>query len=120
MSKLPHDTREVSRRAAGEEGSHDYPHCLLKLEELARSRDLTIDQIVEEFIEKESSRQMLQESQTAALSPKQKLVLEHLRAGLSTKEIADALSVGEETVRTHILRIRARIDCPDLLSLRFR
>ena len=54
------------------------------------------------------------------LSPKQTVVLESLRAGHSVKESAALLGVSEETIRTHIIRIRARLDCADLLALRFQ
>lgn len=53
------------------------------------------------------------------LSPKQTAVLESLRVGHSVKESAALLGLSEETDRTHIIRIRAKLDCADLLSLRF-
>lgn len=52
------------------------------------------------------------------LSPKQRLVLEGLREGLSVKELADKLKISEPTIRTHIIRIRQRLECTDLLKLR--
>ncbi len=55
-----------------------------------------------------------------SLSPKQSAVLESLRAGHSVKESAALLGVSEQTVRTHIIRIRSRLDCAGLLSLRFQ
>ena len=54
----------------------------------------------------------------ADLSPRQISVLQGLRAGLAVKEIADKLNVGEATVRTHIIRIRERTGCLDILKLR--
>jgi len=54
----------------------------------------------------------------AELSPRQISVLQGLRDGLAVKEIADRLNVGEATVRTHILRIRERTGCLDILKLR--
>lgn len=38
------------------------------------------------------------------LPPKQRLVLEGLREGLSVKELADKLKISEPTIRTHIIR----------------
>lgn len=52
------------------------------------------------------------------LSTRQRAVLEDLRKGLAVKEIADNLKVSEVTVRTHILRIRERLGCADILKLR--
>jgi DNA-binding NarL/FixJ family response regulator len=54
------------------------------------------------------------------MSARQRAVLEALRKGLAVKEIAYSLNISEATVRTHILRIRARLDCPDLLKLRMK
>lgn len=54
----------------------------------------------------------------ADLSPRQRTVLDGLRDGLAVKEIAHSLEVSEVTVRTHIIRIRQRLDCADLLKLR--
>lgn len=54
------------------------------------------------------------------MSARQRAVLEALRKGLAVKEIADSLKISEATVRTHILRIRTRLDCPDLLKLRMQ
>ena len=52
------------------------------------------------------------------LSPRQRAVLGGLRDGLSVKELADSLEVSEVTIRTHIIRIRERLGCTDLLGLR--
>lgn len=52
------------------------------------------------------------------LSTRQRAVLDALRKGFAVKEIADHLKISEVTVRTHIQRIRTRLDCPDLLKLR--
>jgi DNA-binding NarL/FixJ family response regulator len=54
------------------------------------------------------------------MSARQRAVLEALRKGHAVKEIAHSLSISEATVRTHILRIRTRLDCPDLLKLRMQ
>jgi len=54
------------------------------------------------------------------MSARQRAVLNGLRKGLAVKEIADDLKISEVTVRTHILRIRSRLGCPDLLKLRMQ
>jgi DNA-binding NarL/FixJ family response regulator len=54
------------------------------------------------------------------MSARQRAVLEALRKGMAVKEIAGSLNISEATVRTHILRIRTRLDCPDLLKLRIQ
>ncbi|MFD2255517.1 helix-turn-helix transcriptional regulator [Luteolibacter algae] len=56
--------------------------------------------------------------QISELSSRQLSVLKALRKGLAVKEVADSLKVSEVTVRTHILRIRQRLGCSDLLKLR--
>lgn len=82
----------------------------------ARSRKTTVEQVARQWIEA-SCRHLRPDP---ALTPKQTQVLGLLKDGQSVKEIAAHLGVREETVRTHILRIRSHLDCPDLLSLRFR
>lgn len=54
----------------------------------------------------------------AQLSTRQNQILCKLRSGSAIKEIAGDLAISEATVRTHILRIRQRLECNDLLSLR--
>lgn len=55
-----------------------------------------------------------------SLSRKQKAVLAALRRGMAVKEIAHEMNVSEVTVRTHIQRIRNRLGCSDLLTLRMK
>lgn len=57
-------------------------------------------------------------SRPSNLTPRQIAVLISLRSGLAVKEIADNLNVSEATVRTHIIRIRERTGCSDILKLR--
>lgn len=55
---------------------------------------------------------------TLDLTARQRAVLEALRKGLAVKEVANHLEISEVTVRTHIIRIRSRLGCSDLLKLR--
>jgi RNA polymerase sigma factor (sigma-70 family) len=89
-----------------------------KLEKLADSWDMSIPEALRQLIAAACDLEQ-QDAQFQALSPKQKEVLKCLKAGLSVKEIADQLGVKEETIRTHIHRIRGILDCSDLLALRF-
>lgn len=91
-----------------------------KLEGLARSKGVPISQMIDLLIESESRRPVRANEPSQSLSPKQKQVLECLKNGVSVKEIADQFGVKEETVRTHILRLRSHLGCSDLLSLRFQ
>ena len=43
------------------------------------------------------------------LTPRETQVLRHLALGRSNREIAGALSVGEETVKTHVARVLAKL-----------
>lgn len=93
---------------------------LAKLQQLAECRGVSLNELLCQLIEGESHCPPQKEANPAALTPKQALVLEHLKSGLSVKETANKMGVSEETVRTHILRARSRLDCSDLLSLRFQ
>jgi LuxR family maltose regulon positive regulatory protein len=44
------------------------------------------------------------------LTPKERIVLEHLARNLSNKEIAQAMEVGEETVKWHVKNLFAKLD----------
>lgn len=52
------------------------------------------------------------------ISKQQRVVFELLRQGKSVKEIAFQLQLGERSVRTHIARLREKLNCNDLLDLR--
>lgn len=93
---------------------------LAKLRQMAKSRGVSIDEAIRQLIAQEPHCPAPKEVSLAALTPKQALVLSHLKSGLSVKETANKMNVSEETVRTHILRARSRLDCSDLLSLRFQ
>ncbi len=57
-------------------------------------------------------------SQLAAISQQQRVVLDLLQQGKTVKEIAYQLSLAEPTIRTHITRIKEKLNCSDLLNLR--
>lgn len=90
-----------------------------KLETLAFSRGISIEDALRQLIDAGTSHLESQDEQLQTLSPKQTEVLKCLRAGLSVKEIACHLGVKEDTIRTHIHRVRVILDCSDLLALRF-
>jgi DNA-binding NarL/FixJ family response regulator len=56
--------------------------------------------------------------QLMELSQKQNRVLQQLKLGKSVKEISFDLSMSEPTVRTHIERLKDKLNCQDLLELR--
>ena len=49
------------------------------------------------------------EDPTAALTPREREVLQHLTRGSSNKEIANALCVSENTVKNHLKNILAKL-----------
>lgn len=52
------------------------------------------------------------------ISQQQRIVLDLLQQGKTVKEIAYQLNLGEATIRTHIKRIKEKLNCNDLLHLR--
>jgi DNA-binding NarL/FixJ family response regulator len=53
-----------------------------------------------------------------SISQQQRIVLDLLQQGKTVKEIAYQLNLGEATIRTHITRIKDKLNCNDLLHLR--
>lgn len=53
-----------------------------------------------------------------SISQQQRVVLGLLQQGKTVKEIAYQLNLGEATIRTHITRIKDKLNCNDLLHLR--
>ena len=93
---------------------------LARLERLADVRGISVAEALNQLLEAATCHLQADGNQAShVLSKKQAAVLESLRAGLSVKEIAGQLGVLEDTVRTHIYRIRRRLNHSDLLSLRF-
>jgi len=108
----PAHTKDVMIRVAADTRA--------KLQQLAKSRGVSLDELICQLIAGEPHCPPPKEVNRAALTPRQAMVLEHLKSGLSVKETANIMGVTEDTVRTHILRARSRLDCSDLLSLRFQ
>jgi len=90
-----------------------------KLDAFARLRGISIEVALRQLIEVGAGSLEEETALLEGISPKQQQVLKSLRAGLSVKEIAGRLGVTENSVRTHIHRIRGSLDRSDLLSLRF-
>ena len=53
----------------------------------------------------------------AELSPRQRQIVQLVARGLSSKEIADELSISVKTVANHRLQIRERLDLHDIASI---
>lgn len=72
------------------------------------------------FLHPEVTRPFLQrvgaagpENRASELSPREQQVLEALADGMSTKRIAETLQLGEETVKSHLSRLYAKLDVSD-------
>ncbi len=62
------------------------------------------------YIDPSVSRQLLHAADTAeVLTPREIDILRHLALGQSNKEIADALAIGDETVKTHVGNVLAKL-----------
>lgn len=53
------------------------------------------------------------QNQASALSAREQQVLEALADGMSTKRIAEALGLGEETVKSHLSRLYTKLEVSD-------
>jgi DNA-binding NarL/FixJ family response regulator len=67
--------------------------------------------LIEEFAARRASRKAHED--LAALSPRELEVFRLLAKGMSNREIADHLIVGETTVKTHVARILAKLGARD-------
>ena len=95
---------------------------LVKLERLGRTRGVSADTMLDHLVNNCSAlcgRIDPFSQHYQALTPKQKIVIQHLRSGNSVKEIATEMRISEQTVRTHVHRARGVLGCSDILSLRF-
>lgn len=97
---------------------------LAKLSAMAANGDGPLPRLLNRVIEL-GLKQLAEESphshgreELDRLTPRQLRVLENLREGYAVGEIAATLEISETTVRTHISRIKERLDCHDLLNLR--
>ena len=62
------------------------------------------------YIDPSIARQLVDGAGTAeALTPREAEVLRHLALGLSNKEIASALALGDETVKTHVGNVLSKL-----------
>jgi DNA-binding NarL/FixJ family response regulator len=76
-----------------------------------------VARLLEEFRAREGRRRSpALKHRGASLTPREWEVLELLREGLDTKEIADRLFVSPGTVRSHIRAILQKLDVPDRRS----
>jgi DNA-binding NarL/FixJ family response regulator len=81
--------------------------------EAVLSRGL-LARVMEEFRERGRRRRLtLPGRRSVELTPREWQILEFLREGLSTKEIAERLFVAPVTVRTHIAAILKKLQVPD-------
>ena len=63
------------------------------------------------YIDPSASREILDATTSAGdLTPRETEILRQLALGRSNKEIADALSISDETVKTHVGRVFAKLD----------
>lgn len=61
------------------------------------------------FIDPSAGRQLLQAAAADALTPRETEVLRQVALGRSNKDIAAVLSVGEETVKSHVTHLLAKL-----------
>jgi DNA-binding NarL/FixJ family response regulator len=69
--------------------------------------------LIEEFTRNSRPAENPETPALDALSPRETEVLGLLATGLSNREIARALFVGESTVKTHVARIMAKLQVRD-------
>lgn len=72
-----------------------------------------VARVLEEFRTRPGSKRVAGKANVAHLTSREIEVLESLRQGLSTKEIADRLFVSPVTVRTHIASVLRKLKVPD-------
>jgi DNA-binding NarL/FixJ family response regulator len=83
--------------------------------EAALPRDL-VRRLIIEFQDRETKRMLFRRRRGRNLSDRESAVLELLREGLSTAEIAERLFISQATVRSHIATTLRKLHVPDRLS----
>ena len=73
--------------------------------------------LISEFVSVSRVPRPRQSHQLAALTERERAVLELIATGLSNREIADELVVSEATVKTHVGRILSKVDARDRAQL---
>jgi DNA-binding NarL/FixJ family response regulator len=79
--------------------------------------------LVDWFRHRETKPEELLRPQVAALTSREREVLTLMARGMSTEEVATELCIGVTTVRTHLYRLRQKLDLRDraqLVSFAFR
>jgi NarL family two-component system response regulator LiaR len=61
------------------------------------------------YIDPAVGRQLVAATSSDELTPRETEVLRHLAQGLSNREIAGALDIGDETVKTHVANLLAKL-----------
>ena len=72
-----------------------------------------VARLVERFRGREVHRVQIASSRTAALSAREWEILDLLREGLATRQIAERLFLSEVTVRSHVSSVLRKLEVPD-------
>jgi DNA-binding NarL/FixJ family response regulator len=73
--------------------------------------------LVDWFRERRGPAEMLLQPIVTSLTPRERQIMLLIARGLSTDEIADDLTIGVATVRTHIYRVRCKLGARDRAQL---
>jgi len=74
---------------------------------------ILVARLIEEFRDREGRRVRIADRQAARLTGREWDVLELLREGLSTAEMADRLFVSRTTIRSHVAAVLHKLHVPD-------
>jgi len=97
------------------------PELLLVLDEIAQEEQRSLDEIVDDLLrfavkEHQFARSSLDIWQQ--LTPREREIAAHVWLGLTNPQIAERLSISENTVKTHIKNILAKFGAPSKERLR--